>query len=58
MDTNGSNRHNLTNDPSRDEWQAWSPDGKYIAFVSNRDDNFETYLMDFEALISANLLLV
>jgi TolB protein len=37
---------NLTdNNPIGDEWPTWSPDGKAIAFVSNRDGVSEIYVM-------------
>jgi TolB protein len=29
-----------------DTWPVWSPDGKKIAFTSNRDGNYEIYLMN------------
>jgi len=35
----------LTDDPADDAEPAWSPDGHYIAFRSNRDDNGEIYLL-------------
>jgi hypothetical protein len=36
MNTQGGGLKNLTHDPSDDEMPAWSPDGKQIAFESNR----------------------
>jgi Tol biopolymer transport system component len=36
MNTQGGSLKNLTHDPSDDEMPAWSPDGKKIAFQSNR----------------------
>jgi len=45
MDANGSNQTSLTNNSADDAIPAWSPDGTKIAFNSNRDDNFEIYVM-------------
>ena len=48
MDADGSNPTNLTNNPGRDSFPAWSPDGSKIAFGSDRDGNMEIYVMDIE----------
>jgi Tol biopolymer transport system component len=37
---------NLTNNPANDGWARWSPDGQEIVFHSNRDGNFEIYVMN------------
>jgi len=36
----------LTADPGTDVVPAWSPDGRKIAFSSNRDGNPEIYVMN------------
>jgi dipeptidyl aminopeptidase/acylaminoacyl peptidase len=38
----------LTDNDFDDKNPAWSPDGTQIAFSTNRDDNYEIYLMDKE----------
>lgn len=37
---------NLTNNPAADTYPAWSPDGKRIAFCSNRDGATNVYVMN------------
>jgi TolB protein len=46
MNADGTGLVNLTNNPADDVWPAWSPDGKKIAFQSNRDGNLEIYVMN------------
>ena len=47
-DADGGNQQNLTNDPNDDRNPSWSPDGKQIAFASDRvgKNNVEIYVMD------------
>jgi len=46
MKSDGSNQKRLTNNDFADEGPAISPDGKKIAFHSNRSGNWEIYIMD------------
>lgn len=46
MNADGTGQTRLRIGPFDDFGPAWSPDGTRIAFSSNRDGNFEIYLMD------------
>ncbi|MFH1087501.1 MAG: hypothetical protein V1737_02810 [Chloroflexota bacterium] len=55
MRPDGSGRRNLTNNPAVDDGPSWSPDGKKIAFYSNRDVRVEIYVMDADGRNQARL---
>ena len=50
MNADGTAQRNLTRSTTHpfasDTTPAWSPDGRKIAFVSNRDRNGEIYVMN------------
>ena len=43
VNANGSGRTRITSGAAWDEEPAWSPDGKWIAFASDRNGNFDIY---------------
>ncbi len=58
MDANGENQQRLTNNRNNELLPVWSPDGKRIAFVSDRKgnlDNFDIYVMDADGGNQQNL---
>jgi Tol biopolymer transport system component len=55
MGTDGANPINLTNHDALDQTPDWSPDGLRIAFSSNRDRNWEIYVMNPDGANPINL---
>ena len=45
----------LTSDPARDFNPCWSPDGTQIAFQSERDGNWEIYVMNADGSDQKNI---
>ena len=48
MNADGTNARQLTNLPAASENPVWSPDGSQVVFQSDRDGNFEIYVMDVD----------
>ncbi len=48
-------QRNLTNNPALDSSPSWSPDGNRIAFYSERDGNYEIYVMNTDGTGQRNL---
>lgn len=46
MNTDGTGVVNLTRHAGFDGWPSWSPDGRRIAFSSNRSDAYQVYIMN------------
>jgi len=44
MNEDGSGARNITNNKSINNFAAWSPDGKSIAFISNHQGSYEVYI--------------
>jgi TRAP-type C4-dicarboxylate transport system substrate-binding protein len=50
-----SGARNLTRNPARDHQATWSPDGRAIAFTSDRDGNPDVFVMNADGSAPRNL---
>src|SRR5437870_1067118 len=48
ISSDGGEPRQLTNSPKHDRHPRWSPDGKWIAFESNRGGSFQIYVIRTE----------
>ena len=48
MNADGSDLRIIVDHPANDTDPTWSPDGRHIAFSSDRDGDFEIYTMDID----------
>ena len=48
MHADGSNQKRITHHPAQDKAPSWSPDGKRLAFSSNRNGHFNLYFFNLE----------
>ena len=46
ISADGSGEQNLTEHPALDTHPSWAPDGKLLAFVSSRSENWEIHIME------------
>jgi Tol biopolymer transport system component len=55
VDKAGGNQKRLTDNPKGDMAFGWSPDGKQIVFMSDRDGNTEIYIMNSDGTAPTKL---
>jgi len=55
MDADGGHLTRLTDSRGLDDYPVYSPDGNRLAFMSNRDGNFEIYLMNADGTDPVNI---
>ncbi|MEI7686732.1 MAG: hypothetical protein WCL32_17065, partial [Planctomycetota bacterium] len=49
MNADGANVRRVTNHPERDDFPCWTPDGKHLLFVGERNGKFDIYKVEAPA---------
>jgi TolB protein len=55
MRADGARQRNLSRHAARDQWPAWSPDGRRIAFMSDRDGSPDVFVMNTDGSSVRNI---
>ncbi len=55
MRADGTHQIRLTHHPATDKAPSWAPDGKRLAFSSNRGGNFNIYILELKSGVVENL---
>jgi Tol biopolymer transport system component len=56
MDKDGRNQRPIVSSPASETMADWSPDGKKVAYVSNKDGSYEIYVIDLQTYFISKMI--